>query len=48
MSRRRLGPPLIPGFWTLVAVLLLLAATAGYYHALARLTVFARVEHKGE
>lgn len=48
MSRRRLGPPLIPGLWSIMALLLLVAATAGYYHLLARLTTFARVEQKSE
>ncbi|MCA1963615.1 MAG: hypothetical protein LDL31_06690 [Prosthecobacter sp.] len=48
MSRRRIGPPLIPGLWSLVVVMLLLAATVGYYHLLARLTTLARVEHKAE
>ena len=42
MSRRRLGPPLIPGFWIIVAFLLLLASVAGYYYLLARATTFER------
>jgi hypothetical protein len=46
MSRRRLSPPLIPGFWMLVAFLLLLGVVGGYFHLLARTTSFYRIESK--
>lgn len=46
MSRRRLSPPLIPGFWILVAFLFLLGAVGGYFHFLAKTTTFYRVESK--
>lgn len=42
MSRRRLGPPLIPGLWVIVAFLLLLASVVGYYFLLASETRFER------
>lgn len=32
----------------MVAVLLLLSATAGYFYALSRLTAFTRVEQKAD
>lgn len=46
MSRRRLSPPLIPGFWILVAFLLLVGAVGGYFHLLAKTTTFYRIETK--
>jgi hypothetical protein len=42
MARRRLGPPLIPGFWIIMAFLLLLASVGGYYFMLASKTTFER------
>lgn len=46
MSRRRLSPPLIPGFWILVAFVFLVGTVGGYYHVLTRATVFFRIESK--
>lgn len=42
MARRRIGPPLIPGLWIIVAFLLLLASVGGYYYLLASETTFER------
>ena len=42
MARRRIGPPLIPGFWIIVVFLLLLASVGGYYYLLASETTFER------
>ncbi|TDU63194.1 hypothetical protein EI77_04402 [Prosthecobacter fusiformis] len=41
--RRRLSPPWLPGFWPMVAFLLLLGSVAGYYYGLAKLTDFKKV-----
>ena len=40
--RRRLSPPLIPGFWPLMAALFLLGCLFGTYYVLAKTTRFAR------
>ena len=40
--RRRSGPPLIPGFWILVGLLLLGGSVFGYFYILARETRFVR------
>lgn len=42
MSRRRLSPPLMPGFWLIVAFLFLIGSVGGYYYLLARHTTFER------
>lgn len=41
--RRRLTPPWLPGFWALVAFLLLLGSVFGYFYGLAKLTRFEKV-----
>ncbi|GAA5149060.1 MAG: hypothetical protein V4599_03010 [Verrucomicrobiota bacterium] len=41
--RRRLSPPWLPGFWPMVAFLLLLGSVFGYYYGLAKLTVFEKL-----
>ncbi|MEN3941966.1 hypothetical protein WJU23_11775 [Prosthecobacter sp. SYSU 5D2] len=40
--RRRLSPPWLPGFWPMVAFLLLLGSVAGYFYGLARFTTFEK------
>lgn len=40
--RRRLSPPWLPGFWPMVAVLVLLAGSVGFFYALGKLTSFER------
>ena len=40
--RRRLSPPWLPGFWPMVAFLLLIGSVAGYFYGLARLTAFEK------
>jgi hypothetical protein len=42
MSRRRLSPPLIPGFWLIVVFVLLVGSVGGYFYLLARQTTFER------
>jgi hypothetical protein len=42
MGRRRSGPPLIPGFWIIVAAVVLISSVGGFYFILARETVFER------
>jgi|GEM_PF-1950189 hypothetical protein len=44
--RRRLNPPWLPGLWSLLAFLLLLASVFGFYIALAKGTHFERVPEK--
>lgn len=41
--RRRLSPPWLPGFWPMVAILLLLGSVVGYFYGLAKLTVFEKL-----
>lgn len=43
MARRRLTPPWIPGFWPMLAFLILLGSVAGYYYGLAKLTTFEKL-----
>jgi hypothetical protein len=40
--RRRLSPPWLPGFWPMVAFLLLIGSVAGYFYCLAKLTTFEK------
>jgi len=44
--RRRLHPPWIPGFWSLVAFLLLLTSVLSWYYVLAQGTQFCRLPEK--
>jgi hypothetical protein len=43
MSRRRLNPPWLPGFWPMLAILLLLGSVFGYFYGLAKMTIFEKV-----
>jgi len=48
MARRRMNPPWIPGFWPLVAFLLLAFALIGYFYVLGHATAFERRSDKPE
>jgi hypothetical protein len=48
MARRRINPPWIPGFWPLVAFMILLFAVLGYFYLLSRATAFERRADKPE
>ena len=48
MARPRLQPPWIPGFWVLLAILLLLGSVFGFYYLLAKSTRFQRLPEKTE
>lgn len=42
--RRRLSPPWLPGFWPMVAFLVLLGGSVGFFYTLGRLTIFERAD----
>jgi hypothetical protein len=48
MARRRINPPWIPGFWPLVAFLILVFGVVGYFYLLGRSTAFERRLDKPE
>jgi hypothetical protein len=48
MARRRINPPWIPGFWPLIAFLLLVFSIFGYFYLLGRATLFERRPDKTE
>lgn len=48
MSRRRIDPPWIPGFWPLMAFLVLIFGVVGYFYLIGRSTAFERKGDRAE